>query len=86
MRSNFVYTYCPQSNSIIDKVMDEIFNQSSDILTQGRQTFCPFWEQSVTTAQAYEVAFDFLQENTGRNCFSLVDWIQEILECFEKDE
>lgn len=60
--------------------------QSSDILTQGRQTFCPFKEQTVTAAQAYESAFNFLNENTGRDCFSLLDWIQAIMECFDKEE
>ncbi|CAH0397660.1 unnamed protein product [Chilo suppressalis] len=74
-----------QIDTVVDRVMDNILNQSSDVLTQGRQTFCPFREQSVTAAQAYETAFDFLNMNTGRDCFSLIDWLQSIMECFEKE-
>lgn len=74
-----------QTDTVVDRIMDSILNQSSDILTQGRQTFCPFREQSVTAAQAYETAFDFLTTNTGKDCFSLIDWLQSIIECFEKD-
>lgn len=85
MCSNFLGENKTQIDSVVEKVMDGILNQSSDILTQGRQTFCPFREQSVTAAQAYETAFDFLNINTGRDCFSLIDWLQSIMECFEKE-
>ncbi|CAG9785645.1 unnamed protein product [Diatraea saccharalis] len=86
MTINFAVLYSQQIKTVVERVMDQIMSQISDILTQGRQTFCPLREQSVTAAQAYEAAFDFLNTNTGRDCFSLLDWIQVTVECFEKEE
>ncbi|CAB3222415.1 unnamed protein product [Arctia plantaginis] len=85
MSQSVLVSHHTQMDSVVRRVMDKLLNQSSDILTQGRQTFCPFREQSVTAAQAYKTAFDFLSDNTRRDCFSLLDWIQAIIECFEKD-
>lgn len=69
----------------VDDVVRHCLNTNSDVLTKGRQTFCPFINQSVTAAQAYENAYTFLSENTGEVGFGVFEWVQAFLSLFDKE-
>lgn len=72
-------------DSAVESTMQEVTMSSSDVLTKGRQTFCPFTEQSVTVAQAYENAYNFLEDNGVKDIYSLIGWIKSTMECLEKN-
>ncbi|CAD0194903.1 unnamed protein product [Chrysodeixis includens] len=63
--------------------MQEVTQMSSDILTKGRQTFFPFLELSVTTAQALNT-YNFFKDNGIVDCQSLIGWLKGTMECFGK--
>lgn len=84
MCERFVLEYQPLIDSVVTRVMNDLINSNSDTLTSGRQTFCPFTNQSVTAALAYKRAYDFLSENCGMVGMSCLDWIKCTLSIFEK--
>lgn len=83
---NFLIKHCTLVDSAVNQTMQEITMSNSDILTRGRQTFCPFQEQSVTAAQAYENAYNFFEMNGVQDCHSLIGWVKATMECFEKEQ
>lgn len=84
MTEEFLLRYCTHIDSTVSKIIQKALNTNSDVLTRGRQTFCPFTQQSITSAQAYENAYNFLSENTGEVGFGVFEWVQYTLEMFEK--
>ncbi|CAF4946501.1 unnamed protein product [Pieris macdunnoughi] len=64
MCSDFVRTNGPQIDATLESVFNKLKKSNADVLTQGKQTFCPFKKQNVTASQAYEEALIFLENNT----------------------
>lgn len=85
MTENFLMKYCTHIDATVDEIWKFFINTNSDILTKGRQTFCPFSNQSVTAVQAYETAYNFLKENTGEKGFGCLEWIQAFLSLYENE-
>lgn len=71
-------------DNIVDRVMEELSMQNSDILTKGKQTFCPFAERSLTAAQAYRNMYDFFVSNGAPTTMSTLEWIKQFFILFEK--
>jgi hypothetical protein len=72
-------------DSITNKVIEEAIHTNSDILTEGRQTFCPFISKSVTAAEAYQNMCDFLTRNGASKTMTTIEWIQSIMGMMEKE-
>lgn len=81
----FLKRYHTLIDSAVDQTMQEVTLSGSDILTKGRQTFCPFQEQSVTAAQAYENAYNLFEANYVTDCHRLIGWVKGTLQCFEQE-
>lgn len=75
MVETFLKKNQPYVDNCVHEVMKKILETNSDILTRGRQTFCPFTNQSVTSAVAYKRMYEFLTENSGNQCLSCLEWI-----------
>lgn len=86
MTENFLVKHSTHIDSIVDNIVKDCLNTNSDILTKGRQTFCPFTGQSVTAAQAYENAYEFLSSNTDEVGFGVFEWVQSFLSLFDKEK
>lgn len=72
-------------DSCADSIMKRILKRNADILTKGRQTFCPFTNQSVTSAVAYKRMYEFLPENNGMQCITCFEWIQAYMMLMDKE-
>lgn len=81
----FLLKYHTLVDCAVDQTMQEVTLSNSNVLTKGRQTFCPFQEQSVTAAQAYENAYNFFEANGVNDCHSLIGWVKGTMECFDKE-
>lgn len=66
---------------IIDEIADTVIHKN--ILTRGKQTYCPFTDQSITAATAYKRFHDFFTDNMGPIGPSCLEWIQAILKVME---
>nr|AJG39087.1 PB1 [Shayang Spider Virus 3] len=72
-------------DEVVDSVVNEIHNENADVLTKGRQTWDPFLQRSVTSADAYKEMANFFKKNTGKCNFTMIEWIHTWSELFEKD-
>lgn len=81
----FLEKNCAIIDNAVESTMKTVMNSNSDILTKGRQTFCPFTNQSVSAPVAYKRMFDFFKSNVGCGGLGCLDWIRSAMECFEKD-
>ena len=85
MVGNFLKEHHLHIDNCVDRIMEKALQTNSDILTKGRQTFCPFTNQSVTSATAYRRFYEFLVKNTGELGMSCLEWVRAICLMFEKD-
>lgn len=83
-----VEKFLEKNVTFIDQIADEVIKKSMhinvDLLIKGRQTFCPFTYQSVTAAIAYQRIYEFLSNNSGKQCVSCLEWLQTYFSLFEK--
>lgn len=63
-------------DNAVEETMKKVMNSNYDVLTKGRQTFCPFTNQSVGAPAAYKRMYDFFKENVGCSGMSCLDWIK----------
>lgn len=52
---------------------------------KGRQTWCPFTQQSLSSASANNNMAEFFTKNLGIKAFSCLEWLQAFCTCCEKD-
>lgn len=83
MIEKFLKTHHRTVDEIADKVINKLLHGNSDILTRGRQTYCPFTDQSVTAATAYKRFHDFFVDNLGPIGPSCLEWAQSIFRVME---
>lgn len=83
MTEEFLLKYCTHIDNTVDDIIKRCLNTNSDVLTKGRQTFCPFTGQSLTAAQAYENAIN--KNMKIKIGFGVFEWIQAFVSMFDKD-
>jgi len=76
MYKNMLSKYQPEITSCASKVIEMAFTRNSDILTQGRQSWCPLKQSSLPAAQAYNEMSQFFRTNLGYSSTSCLEWLQ----------
>lgn len=71
---------------ISEKVIEKYLATNSDVLTKGRQTWCPLTESSIPSAQAYMNMCDFLVANGKPNHHSLLEFLLHLISLIEATE
>ncbi|URQ09139.1 replicase PB1 [Halyomorpha halys orthomyxo-like virus 1] len=72
-------------SQIADTVISETMITNSDVLTQGRQTWCPISCKSIPSAQAYMVMADYLKKETGVTSSNCLEWIKSFFDLMGKE-
>nr|APG77880.1 polymerase PB1 [Hubei earwig virus 1] len=85
MSKIFLIKHTAYIDEISDKVINNFMERNSDILTKGRQTFCPFSNQSTTAAVAYKRMYEFFKLNTGKKTYNCLEWIKTYFTLLEKN-
>uniref|UniRef100_A0AAT9JAH8 RNA-directed RNA polymerase catalytic subunit n=1 Tax=Blattella germanica orthomyxovirus 1 TaxID=3133491 RepID=A0AAT9JAH8_9ORTO len=84
MVESFLVKYSTTIDNIATSIIEEMMTSNSDILTKGKQTYCPFTEQSVTAPRAYKNFHDFLTANGAPQSMNCLQWIRAIFEVTTK--
>lgn len=69
-----------------EATISEITNTNSDVLTKGRQTWCPIMQISLPSAQAYSNMAKLFKRNLGKDSTTCFEWIQCFFEMMELNE
>lgn len=86
MIKKFLKTHHRTVDELADKTINKLMHGNSDVLTRGRQTYCPFTDQSVTAATAYKRFHDFFTDNLGPIGPSCLEWTQSIFKIMEMEK
>nr|AJG39094.1 PB1 [Wuhan Mosquito Virus 6] len=70
---------------VVRSVIDDCMSRNSDVLTKGRQTYCPLTESSVPCAQAYKNMMDLFKANGAPATMSILGLIQHFFKLLQKN-
>nr|QMP82248.1 polymerase PB1 [Phasmatodean orthomyxo-related virus OKIAV172] len=84
MAKGFLKKYASAIDICVNKTMDKVMHQNSDILTKGRQTLDCFTNQSVTASVAYQRMTDFYYQTLGIRATSCLEWLRCFFLCLDQ--
>nr|AJG39091.1 PB1 [Wuhan Mosquito Virus 3] len=86
MAKGFLIDYHKELKRCAQEAIQGAMITNSEVLTKGKQTWCPFTESSVPCPQAYLEACEFLVKNGKPNHHTLLEFIQHFMSVMSSGE
>nr|QPN36968.1 hypothetical protein [Ganwon-do orthomyxo-like virus] len=79
-----------ENQNLLDKcaynTVELLIRTNSDVLTAGKQTWCPIEERSTESVNAYKAVSEIFRANIKAHSYNCLQWIRYIHEMFELEE